>query len=114
MLAGERTGWCPEDRRGVGQDRAARKLPGARRLEVGAAALVDRIEDGLVPGRDRFPSAVVLAPDVDEVGVGDEGPAERPAVGLVPGPLQAPDQFGGYALCSLGHVCTSAIEPSVG
>src|SRR5829696_6801175 len=78
VLAGEGTGWDPEDPRGVGEDDVRRKLPGPRQLVIDAAALVDRVEDGLVPGRYRLSPAVVLAPDVDEVRVGGEGPAERP------------------------------------
>jgi hypothetical protein len=57
------------------------ETPGTRQLEVGAAALVDRIEDGLVPGRDRFSAVKLLASDGDEVSVGGKGFAERPAVG---------------------------------
>jgi hypothetical protein len=68
---------------------------------------VDRIEDSLVPGRDRFSAAKVLASDGDEVCVGGEGFAERPAVGPVPGPFEAADQFGGHALCCLCHISST-------
>jgi hypothetical protein len=56
----------------------------------------------------------VLASDGDEVGVGGEGFAERPAVGFVPGSFEAPDQFGGYTLWSLGHILSSSLKISVG
>ena len=84
MLTGEGTRWDPEIRRRAGQDHALRELPGPAQPVFDAAALVDRVEDGLVPGRDRFLAAMVLPSNIDEVGVGGEGLAERPAVGLVP------------------------------
>jgi hypothetical protein len=75
----------------MGQDYIVQKLSGLYQLEVGCAALVDRVEDSLVPGCDRFLAAMVLSSNIDEVGVGAEGFAKRPAVGLVPGLFEAPD-----------------------
>lgn len=112
VLAGEGARWAPENRRSVGQDHVVRKLPGSFQLEVGAATLVDRVENGLVPGRDRFLAAKVLPSDSDEVSVGGEGLAERLAVGLVPGLFEVSDQFSGDVLCSLSHVFSSTLEIS--
>jgi hypothetical protein len=75
----------------MGYDHTGRKLPDLNQLVIGAAALVDRVEDGLVPGRDRFLAAMVLPPNIDEVGVGGEGFAERQAIGLIPGSFEATD-----------------------
>jgi hypothetical protein len=88
-------------------------LPGNQ--EDGAPADVHAmVGDGLVPGRDRFSAVKVLASDGDEVGVGGEGFAEGPAVGFVPASFETPDQFGGYTLCSLGHILSCSLEISVG
>ena len=98
----------------MGQDHSVRKLPGPRQFVIGGAALVDRVEDGLVPGGDRFLAAMVLPADIDKVGVGGEGFTERPAVTLVLGPFEATYQFFCDAACSLGQICSSTSEISLG
>jgi hypothetical protein len=45
----------------------------------------------LVAGCDRFLTLMVLSSNIDEISVGAEGFAKRPAVGLVPGSFQATD-----------------------
>jgi hypothetical protein len=92
MLTGEGARWGSKNRRSMGQEYIVQKLSGLYQLEVGAAALVDRVEDSLVPSCDRFLAVMVLSSNIDEVSVGAEGFAKRPAVGLVPGLFEATDQ----------------------
>jgi hypothetical protein len=84
MLTGERARWGSNNPRSMGKDHIVQELSGLYQLVVGAAALVDGVEDSLVPGCDRFLAVVVLSSNIDEVSVGAEGFAKRSAVGLVP------------------------------
>src|SRR5918997_2508127 len=91
MLTCERARWGSKKGRNMGQDYIVRKLPSLYQLEVGAATLVDRVEDSLVSCCDRFLPAKVISPNSDEVRFGAEGFAKRPTVGLVPGSFEATD-----------------------
>lgn len=68
----------------MSQDHVVCEFSGLDQLVLVVAALVDRVEDGLVPGRDGFLATMVLSSNIDEIGGRGEGFAERPTVGLVP------------------------------
>jgi hypothetical protein len=89
------------------------KLPGLGPYTAGAVACFAYERDvAFGTSATTIPSPLLSVSD--EVGVGGEGLAERPAVGPVPGPLEATEQFGGHALRSLGHILSSSLEISVG
>ena len=77
-----------ERRRTDRHDAARAHLTSGIELVADGAARVDRVEDRLVAVGDGGPPLVVVAADVDEVGVVGEGLAEGGAVGVVPGLLQ--------------------------